>query len=251
MRIWRGGIRRTCIGSKHGTSTSFAIMALVSLATLALVSLTELGVAISSVHAACDIRKCMRNVTKPGFETLEIMYLNCTEPGCFPASLSSLLPTSIPSSSSFPRLTNDKRVIFRKVVCRDLQVQRCRTLSYTSRDIVVRTVAGTEPSTEVARFSNRHATQMCANTQHDEPFGLLDAIAVGLWVTESLPVVVLGLFDFIGSSVADEHGLATPLDDNVLAFRDCGEIDFHLGLREHVGGSGHVHQEVCCKAVPC
>jgi hypothetical protein len=35
--------------------------------------------------------------------------------------------------------------------------------------------------------------------------------------------------------VADEDGLSSPLDDDVLAFGDGGQVDFNLGLGEHIG----------------
>ena len=53
------------------------------------------------------------------------------------------------------------------------------------------------------------------HTQHDQPLGLLDTVLIGLGVTEGLPVKILGLLDLIRSTVADEDGLATPLDDDL------------------------------------
>jgi hypothetical protein len=82
------------------------------------------------------------------------------------------------------RLTDHQALVGREVILRHLEVERSRTLPYTSRDIVVRTVAGAEPASEVAGFADGHATQMCADAQHDEPFGLLDAVGVLLGITE-------------------------------------------------------------------
>jgi hypothetical protein len=56
----------------------------------------------------------------------------------------------------------------------------------------------------------------CSRTQHDEPFGLLDAVLVGLGVAEGGNGDLVGLFDLVGGTVADEDGLATPLDDDLL-----------------------------------
>jgi hypothetical protein len=53
------------------------------------------------------------------------------------------------------------------------------------------------------------------HTKHDEPFGLLYTIRVGLRISESLPVVIVGLLDLISGAVADEDGLATPFDDDL------------------------------------
>ena len=103
-----------------------------------------------------------------------------------------------------------------------------------------------------------------SRTQHDQPLGLLDTLAVGLGVAESLPLGVLGLLDLALGAVADEDGLASPLDNDlrclscccstsscihrethVLALGDGGEVDLNLGLGQNVGGGGHVDEEVC------
>jgi len=83
------------------------------------------------------------------------------------------------------------------------------------------------------------------HTQHDEPLRLLDSVRVGLGVTESLPLGALGLLDLIGGTVSDEDGLSSPLDDDVLALGDGGEIDLNLGLGQDICGSRHVDKEVC------
>lgn len=81
-------------------------------------------------------------------------------------------------------LTNHQLVVLGKVVGWDFQVQRSGSLSYTARDIVVRTVARAEPTTEITGFTNGDTSQMCAHTQHDEPFGFLYSIAIALRITE-------------------------------------------------------------------
>lgn len=73
-------------------------------------------------------------------------------------------PTSLIFIQSRPYLTDDELIFFREFVGRNFEVQRSRSLSNTSRDIVVGTVAGTEPTTEVASLTNRYTTQMCADT---------------------------------------------------------------------------------------
>tara|TARA_R110002003_G_scaffold58_7_gene5181 strand:- start:10554 stop:11084 length:531 start_codon:yes stop_codon:yes gene_type:complete len=127
-------------------------------------------------------------------------------------------------------------------------------------------VARAEPTSKVTRLANGHAAQVRADTQHDEPFGLLDAVRVGLRVAQGFPFGVFCFFDFRLGAVADEDGLAAPFDNDlcrglvgqvvkegkagletyVLALGDGGEIDFDLGLGEHVGGRRHVDEEVCC-----
>ena len=62
------------------------------------------------------------------------------------------------------RLTNDHLVIFGEVVLGYLKVERCRSLSYAARDIVVGTVAGAEPAAEVTGLANGDTSKMGADT---------------------------------------------------------------------------------------
>jgi len=82
-------------------------------------------------------------------------------------------------------------------------------------------------------------------TQHDEPLRLLDTVRIWLWISESLPLGVLGLLDLILGTVSDEDWLSSPLDDDVLALWDSSEVDFNLGLSQYIGGGGHVDEEIC------
>jgi len=167
---------------------------------------------------------------------------NLATPFCFFYFLNPIPPNALKPTSN--ALTNNQSTVLWEVIRRHLQVQRRRALSDTSRDIIMGSVARAEPASKVTSLSNWHTTQVRADAQHDEPFGLLDAVCVGLGVTKLLPVVVLGLLDLIACAVADENWLAAPLDNDVLALGDGGQVDLNLGLGEHVGGSGHVYQEV-------
>ena len=89
-------------------------------------------------------------------------------------------------------------------------------------------VAGAEPSTVVPSLANGHAAQVRADTHHNEPLRLLDALGVGLGIAQGLHFDGVGLLNLIGSAVPNEDGLAAPLDDDVLALRDGGEAHFHL-----------------------
>lgn len=53
-------------------------------------------------------------------------------------------------------------------------------------------------------------------TEHDEPLGTLDAVLIGLGVTETLPLGLTGLIDLALGAVTDEDGLTTPFDDDLL-----------------------------------
>lgn len=143
--------------------------------------------------------------------------------------------------------TNHHGPLLREVVLRNLEVQRRRSLSSSAGHIVMRAVARAKPSTKIAGLANGNAAQVGAHADHDEPFGLLDAVFVFLGVAEDgdagqvLDVVqehgdvldggwtgldwmyllyAFGILDFIFCSVSDEHWLATPFDDHVLAERN-------------------------------
>ncbi len=77
------------------------------------------------------------------------------------------------------------------------------------------TVARAEPAAVVAGLADGHAAQVCAHAQHDEPLGLLDAVRIGLRVTQRFPFRVFSLLDFVVGAVADEDGLAAPFDDDL------------------------------------
>ena len=61
-------------------------------------------------------------------------------------------------------LTDDHGVVLREVVRRNLEVQRSRAFPYTAGDIVVRTVAGAEPATEVTGLTDGDTTKVSADT---------------------------------------------------------------------------------------
>lgn len=77
------------------------------------------------------------------------------------------------------------------------------------------TMARAKPAAKVTSFTDWHASQVCADAQHDEPFWLLDTVAIGLRVTQAFPLGVIGFFDFVLSAVADKYGLAAPFDNDL------------------------------------
>lgn len=141
-------------------------------------------------------------------------------------------------------LTNDNLVALLERVGRDLEVQWCGSLTDTSRDIVVGTVARAVPSTIVTSLSNWDASQVSADTQHDQPLGLLGALSIVLGITELGNVDSVGLINLIGGTVTDEDGLSTPLDGNVTTLGDGAEVDLDLGQSQNIGGGRHVGQKV-------
>ena len=81
----------------------------------------------------------------------------------------------------------------------------------------------------------RDTAQMRADPDHDEPFVLLHARAVGLGIDEVGGVVRLGPGDLLGGAAQDEHWPAAPGHRDPLA--DLDRPDVHVGgcERKHVG----------------
>jgi hypothetical protein len=134
----------------------------------------------------------------------------------------SLLLTDHPTPSDTSTLTNNDLAVLGEVVGGDLEVQRRRSLSYAARDVVVGAVARAEPASKVTSLANGHASQVRADAQHDEPLGLLDALRVGLGVAQGFPLGVFGLLDFRVGAVADEDGLASPFDNDLMCVSGSG-----------------------------
>ena len=75
------------------------------------------------------------------------------------------------------------------------------------------------PASIVTGLADGHATQVGADTQHDQPLGALGAVLITLGVTEGFPLDLAGLVDLTLGTVTDENGLTTPLDDDLLRDR--------------------------------
>lgn len=145
--------------------------------------------------------------------------------------------------------TNHHSPLLREVVFRNLEIERRRAFSRSTRYIVMRAVARAEPATEIAGLADRNASQVGAYADHDEPFGLLDAVFVFLRVAEDgdagecvswdrglagesvtglagaldgmYLLYAFSILDFVFCPVSDEDGLAAPFDDHVFAEWDC------------------------------
>jgi hypothetical protein len=146
------------------------------------------------------------------------------------------------------RLTDDELALLWELILWNLEVQWRWTLSDSTRDIVVGTVARTEPSSEVTGLTDGDTSQVRADTynslapghvyirpnlngdlsddiglgvefgeptNHDQPLWLLDSVGIVLWISQGLNLDVLGLLDLLGGSVSDEDWLTTPLDNDL------------------------------------
>src|SRR5215470_7311247 len=61
---------------------------------------------------------------------------------------------------------------------RHFEIVRRRTFADAAGRIVLRAVAMTQPAAVIAFMRGRYASQMCADTRCDQPFGLDDAVLV-------------------------------------------------------------------------
>ena len=111
--------------------------------------------------------------------------------------------------------TNYDVFIVWEVVGWDGEIKWCWSLANAARDIVMGTVAWAEPSSEIACLSDGHTTEMRAHSQHDQPLRFLHAVRIRLRISQGLPVRFLRRLDFVVGPVSDEHGLASPFDDNL------------------------------------
>src|SRR3546814_3211549 len=111
---------------------------------------------------------------------------------------------------------------------RDLHVLTHSSPPRRSADLAM---AGAEPAAEVASvlarlLAQRHAAEMGADADDDEPLGLLDARRIGLRIGQRLNIDRLGLLDMLLRPVVAEHRIATPGDCQPLAFGSRRKVDF-------------------------
>ena len=61
------------------------------------------------------------------------------------------------------------------------------------------------------------------HTQHHKPLGLLDTVGIILRVSKGSDVDLVGFGNFGLSSVSDENGLSSPLDDDLKRKKEFGK----------------------------
>ncbi|KAH3667161.1 hypothetical protein OGAPHI_002810 [Ogataea philodendri] len=122
-------------------------------------------------------------------------------------------------------------------------VQWSRSLSNSTRNVVVGTVTWAEPSPKVSGLTNRNATQVGTDTQHDQPLWVLDSVGILLRVSKRRDIHLVGLGNLGLCSVSDENWLTLPFHNNVLSLRNGTQLHLHLGHGQHICGSSHGGQE--------
>merc|ERR1719343_248421 len=142
------------------------------------------------------------------------------------------------------QLTNQQLGVFavRELVGRNLQVEGRGSLPDSSRNVVVRSVAGAEPSIVFSGIRYGDASQVGANSQDHNPFVGEDSVFVGLGVAQAAHGDGSDFLYFFGLSLSDENGLSTPLDGQSFAVFHLAEIEIGSrqgGRRSGNGKGGH------------
>src|SRR5690606_34610365 len=92
--------------------------------------------------------------------------------------------------------------------------------------IVVRAVARAEPAAVVARVEGRHAAQVGAGADDHEILLMTGLGALGIGLSRAADgALVHDLLELGFGAVAHENRLALPLDDDLLAFLDLGDVE--------------------------
>src|SRR6266849_4732023 len=135
-----------------------------------------------------------------------------------------------------------------ELVGRQIEVPRRGPLADAAGGVVLRAVAGAEPAAILAALigrplAQRHAAQMRAHADDDEPFRLLDARGIGLGVAQRVDVDLLRRLDLALGAVVDEDRLALPFDGEPLAHLHRPQIHFGGAERQRVLGRLHAVDE--------
>ena len=88
----------------------------------------------------------------------------------------------------------------------------------------------------ISCIGHGHAAEVCADTEHHEPLGLLDARRVRGGVPQFGHIDIVGRGNVLLRAVADEHGLATPFDRNGGADGDGANVNLGGAHGQRVGG---------------
>mmetsp|Transcript_5222 Transcript_5222/g.13176 ORF Transcript_5222/g.13176 Transcript_5222/m.13176 type:complete len:237 (+) Transcript_5222:2403-3113(+) len=141
-------------------------------------------------------------------------------------------------------LSNEHVRVGEELVVRYLEVVRRRALANAARDVVVRPVAGAEPSAVLAGVRKRHAAQVRAHANHNEPLRVHDALRVELSVTQLSLRHLVGVLNLLRGTVSDEHWLTTPLHGDGVTLVDSAQVHLEACECEDILRSGHGQDEL-------
>ena len=150
------------------------------------------------------------------------------ERGRYPAKQVSEILTCFSTSTYLDEGVADESVF------RDRKIFWRWSLTDSTRCIVVRTVAGTEPAVELAfrltlRSTERYAAEMGANTHQYQPLRLLRAGPVLFGVNKVIRLRCIRCIDLGFSPMTDKYRHTAPFDLDGLTDGDSeGELDGNL-----------------------
>src|SRR6202047_768522 len=132
------------------------------------------------------------------------------------------------ASRRMPRLLPYRELrVARELIRRQGKIVRRWTITDAAGRIVDRAVTRAKVTALVgAVVLERHAAEMGANADEDEPFRLLHPRLVGRRIAQLAQGHGARKFDLFWGAMADENRLAAPFHGCDLAFRDIGDVDF-------------------------
>lgn len=114
-------------------------------------------------------------------------------------------------------LSDKEELLVEELVGRDFQVEWCRSLTDSSTNVVVRSVAWAEPTIVFTRIRNRDASQVRADGKHNNPLRIDDTFFICFLVTKVTQWNSSNLLNFMGLSTSNKDWLSSPLDCDGIA----------------------------------
>lgn len=121
-------------------------------------------------------------------------------------------------------LSDKKTLLVEELVGRDFQVEGCGSLTDSSTNVVVRSVAWAEPTIVFSGIRNRDASQVRADGKHNDPLRVDDTFFICFLVTKVTQWNSSNLLNLMGLSTSDEDGLSSPLDSDGITKLNVGKV---------------------------
>src|ERR1700730_9061371 len=112
-----------------------------------------------------------------------------------------------------------------KFIWRHSEVGGCRALPDAAGRIIDRPMTGTKVTTFDRPVVRRHAAEMGANADDNEPFRPLYPRCVAFRIAQLVHINAALGFDLPLRAVADENWLSAPFDRDNLSYSDICDVD--------------------------
>ena len=99
----------------------------------------------------------------------------------------------------------------------NLKIKRSWALPDSSAGVIMTSMARTVVTSELSGVGDGDTSKMGADSEDDEPLGVLHTLVVVLGVSQGGGVNRHALLDLLGRSVTNKQGLASPFKGHVLA----------------------------------